>query len=119
MAGELVINLPTITYNKTPFAEALAPGILTVTVTGKQVSHGAPTLSTSPANLNKGNVGTIGFVFIKNLDATNTVQYGSDGVLFNLSLKPTEWAIHRWNAAQVSAKASAGTPIIEYWMVED
>jgi hypothetical protein len=119
MASELTINIPSITYVKAPFSEQLTPGILLITVTGKQVSHGSIGLSTSDTTLNKGNIGTLGYVYFKNLDAVNNVTIGSDGTLFNLTLKPGEFGVIRWNAAAIHAKSAAGTPLLEYWMVED
>jgi hypothetical protein len=119
MANELTINLPSITYIKDPFSENLTPGILQVSVTGKQIAHGSIGLSTSDTTLTKGNVGTIGYIYFKNKDNTNNVTIGSDGTLFNLMLKPGEVAVVRWNAAAVHAKASVGTPVLEYWMIED
>jgi hypothetical protein len=119
MANELTINLPTITYIKAPFSEMLAPGILNVNVTGKQVTHGSIATSTSDLTLNKGNVGTIGYCVFHNQDATNNITIGSDGTLFNLMLKPTEWSVVRWNATAIHVKASTSTPLLEYWIVED
>jgi hypothetical protein len=119
MANELTINLPTMTYVKAPFNEMLTPGIQATSVTGKQVAHGSIGLTTGDTTLNKGNIGTYGYVYFKNQDATNNIQIGSDGTLFPLLLKPTEFAVVRWNAAAIHAKASVGTPILEYWAVED
>jgi hypothetical protein len=119
MANELTINLPTITYIKSPFSESLAPGVLQVTVNGKQVVHGSIGLSTADLTLNKGNIGTYGYIYFRNQDNTNNVQIGSDGTLFGQMLKPGEAAVVRWNAAAVHAKSVAGAPILEYWAVED
>jgi hypothetical protein len=118
MANELIINLPSFTYIKSPFNENLAPGILQVTVTGKQISHGHIGLTTGDTTLNKGNIATYGFVYFKNWDTTNNVQIGSDGTLYPIILLPTEYSIMRWNAAAIHAKAFAGTPLLEYWAVE-
>ena len=119
MANELTIQLPSFTYVKAPFNESMTPGILAVSINGKQVVHGSIGLTTVDATLNKGNVGTYGYVYFKNQDATNNIQIGSDGTLFPLMLKPGEFSICRWNAAAIHAKAAVGTPILEYWAVED
>jgi hypothetical protein len=119
MANELTINLPTMTYVKAPFNEAIAPGILAVSINGKQISHGSIGLTTGDTTLIKGNITTYGYVYFKNQDATNNIQIGSDGTLFPLMLKPGEFGVVRWNAAAIHAKATVGTPILEYWAVED
>jgi hypothetical protein len=126
MSNELSINLPTITYVKSPFNENLqpflanpTPGVLQVSVNGTQIVHGFVTLSTADAVLNKGNVSTIGWILFKSGVAIGNIQIGSDGTLYPLILKPGEGFICRWNAAAVHAKASSGTPQLEYWMVED
>jgi hypothetical protein len=119
MAAELTINLPSFTYIKAPFSENILPGILQVTVNGKQVVHGAIGLTTGDSVLSKCNVSTIGYVYMKNLDITNNIQISDDGTIYALMLKPGEFALFRWNAAAIHAKATAGTPILEYWMVED
>jgi hypothetical protein len=119
MANELTINIPTITYVKPPFNEMLAPGIVQVSINGKQIIHGSIATSITDSTLNKGNVATIGYCVFHNQDTTNNVTIGSDGTLFNLMLKPAEWSVVRWNAAAIHVKAAASTPILEYWVVED
>src|SRR5882724_1470315 len=89
-------------------------GVLTVPVTGGHHIYDEVTLSTSDAALSKGNVGTIGRFFAKNLDSTNNILIGSDGTLFPIILKPGEWIIGRWNAAAFHAKGSAATPKLLY-----
>lgn len=116
----LTVNLPSLTlsggvYNN----ELITPGVLIVSVTGVHAIHDQAALTTSPVNLNKGNIGTIGYCYFKNLDVTNAIQIGSDGTTFQILLKPSEFIVVRWNAANVSAKASAGTPSLEYLMVND
>jgi hypothetical protein len=120
MANELTINLPAITYIKDPFNENLTPGIMQVTVTGKQITHGSVPIPTA-ANvvLNKGNIGTIGYVYFKNKDTTLAIQIGGDGTTYPLTLKAGEVALVRWNTASLNAKSASGSPVLEYWAVED
>jgi hypothetical protein len=119
MAQELTINLPSITYIKDAFNELIAPGILQLNVNNKQISHGAPSIGTTNVSLAKGNVSTIGYVFLRNLDLSLPITIGSDGILYNLTLKAGEFALCRWNAAAIQCKTASGTVILEYWMVED
>ena len=118
MANELTINLPSFTYVKSPFNENMTPGVLQVTVIGKKIIHGHITLTTADTLLNKGNIGTYGFVYMKNWDSTNIVNIGGDGTTYPLALNPGEFWIGRWNVAALHAKSVAGSPLLEYWAVE-
>jgi len=115
----IAINLPAVTVTGSVYNENVLPGILNVICIGVHMQHDQTTLSTSAANLAKGNVGTIGYAYFKNLDNTNNIQIGSDGTTFQLLLKPGEFALVRWNQTNVSAKASAGAPALEYMLVEN
>jgi hypothetical protein len=118
MANEITINIPNITYVKDVYNDTMAVGVVNMSVTGKHAIHDNMPLSTGDLNVSKGNIGTIGFFLFRNKDVTNTIQIGSDGTLFPLQLLPGEVAIGRWNAAAVHAKAVAGTPGFEYWLIE-
>jgi hypothetical protein len=121
MANELNINLSSIGYLKGTVAVNISPvpSPLTVNCTGLHSVHDTVALSTSNLQLSKGNITTIGYVYVKNLDVTNTVQISDDGTVYPLSFKPGENGYFRWNAAQINAKASAGTPQLEYALFED
>jgi hypothetical protein len=121
MANELTINLTTISYVKGTIGIniAPAPAPATVTVTGTHTVHDQLVLSTSDSNITKGNIGTIGWIYVKNLDTTNNIIIGTDGSLYPLLFKPGEYGVFRWNGAAFHAKAVAGTPIIEYMIIED
>jgi hypothetical protein len=119
MANSITESLPSIVVTLDAITFNLAPGVLTVSVAGVHHIYDELALSTSDTNLSKGNVATIGRFFAKNLDATNIIQIGSDGLLYPLSLKPGEWIIGRWNAVAFHAKSAAGTPKLLYLLIED
>lgn len=52
-----------------------------------------------------GDVTSIGYVALKNLDATNPIHVGSDGTLYPIILRPGGWFIGEWNAAAIHVKA--------------
>jgi hypothetical protein len=120
MANTVIETIPTIAVQLDQIAFTLAsPGTLTVPVTGVHHVLDELTLSTTDATLSKGNIGTIGRFYFKNLDITNTIQISDDGSVYALALKPGEDAKGRWNTAAIHAKASAGTPKLYYLLIED
>lgn len=65
-----------------------------------------------------GDVSSIGYVFLKNLDTTNSIQIGSDGTLYPVILRaPGGWAIMEWNAAAIHAKASVAPCNLQYTLI--
>jgi hypothetical protein len=119
IANQVIENLPSISVTLDDITFQLTPGILTVTGSGGHHMLDEVVLSTSDSNLSKGNVGTIGRFFAKNLDVTNNILIGSDGTLYPIMLKPGEWISGRWNAAAFHAKSAAGAPKLKYLLVED
>jgi hypothetical protein len=120
MAQELRVNLPTVSFTKGTISINItpSPSPLVIDVAGENNMHDQVTLTTTFVSLNKGNITSIGWVYLKNLDLINNAQFGADGVLFPLLLKPGEFAAFRWNQAAVTAKSSAGTVNIEYMFIE-
>lgn len=117
MANELNIGATTITFNKSPNNITISPINLSITVNGIHYIHDQVTLSTTDTNLNKGNIGTIGFVYLKNMDGTNSILVGADGVNYPITLAPGNW-MFVFSMAAVHVKSSAGTPNIEYLLIE-
>ena len=67
-------------------------------------------------------VGTAGFAFFRNLDATNFVEVGveSGGTFYPLlKLKPGECALGRLTTTSVYARANTGAVLLETIVVED
>ena len=117
MAGELK-NTGRLTFSKAG-ADYSVTGSSTIDVTGFNAIKATKQLSTSDYNFDKGNVGTIGRVFVLNLDTTNNVIVGADGTNYPIKIKPGSFFCGEWNAAAVHAKSSAGTPYIDYVIIED
>jgi len=118
MAGELTVT-DSWTYAKGsvgPLQKAITG--LAVTVTGNDGVYDFATLSTSPAALNLGTLsGTLGWAWFHNTDTTNDIILltGSGGKQF-ARIKPGEFAHLRLgdDVTTPYAKASAGTPVLEY-----
>jgi hypothetical protein len=91
----------------------------TLAVTGFNAIKAVKQFSTTDYTFDKGNVATIGRVFIRNLDSTNAVIIGSDGTNYPIKIKPLSYGEFEWNAANVHGKSLAGTPYVEYTLIED
>ena len=117
MAGELK-NTGRLAFSKNG-AVFNVTGSSTIDVAGQEAIKAVKQFSTSDWTFDKGNVGTIGRVFIRNLDDTNAVVIGSDGTNYPVKVKPGSFGDFEWNAAAVHGKSSAGTPYVEYTLIED
>lgn len=77
------------------------------------------TIGITDETLNLGDVGTIGVVAVKNLDATNSITIGPDGTSYPIKLKPLEFGLFRWNAAAIHAKSLVAPCILDYAIISD
>jgi len=121
MANEITVNLSSISYTKGNVVINITPtpSPAVLSATGLHSVHDTLSLSTSDTTLSKGNIGTMGWIYLKNLDNTNNIQISDDGTVYAMMLKPGEYSWVRWNAAAIHAKATAGTPQLEYAIFED
>lgn len=76
-------------------------------------------VGTSDESLALGDISTIGWIYLKNMDATNYISVGSDGTLYPIKLKAGEFFLGRWNAAAIHAKANTGACNMEYILIPD
>lgn len=90
-----------------------------VTVTGDAFSHEVQSVGTAEEELAQGaELGTPGYILIKNLDSTNYVEVGSTTGVYDIRLKALEVALYRHNSATVYAKANTAACLVEYVLVE-
>lgn len=120
MANELNINLSSFTFLKNGIAINITPlpNPLSVTVTGLHSIHDQMAIPSVGLTLNKGNISTIGYAYFRNLDAAISINIG-DGTTNPIFLHAGEFALIRWNAANVNAQSASGTPLLEYMLIED
>lgn len=118
MPNEITINIPSITYVKGIYNDTRAfPAPITLDVAGEHAVHEKQALSTSAADLAKGNIGTIGFFLIVNLDgAINALV--SVGTTDFFTIKPGKIMLGYANTTAIKAKSDSGTPNLEYWLIE-
>ena len=93
---------------------------ISVTVTGDAFTSGVQAVGTTEEELAQGaDLGTPGYVFIKNLDTTNYVEIGSTTGVYDLKLKAGEIALYRHNSATIYAKANTAACNVKYFLSED
>jgi hypothetical protein len=67
-------------------------------------------LTTSPGNLDLGNIAAIGYILFYNADSTNNALIGSDGSIWQIIVPPLTFVGPiLWSAAAINAKSSAST----------
>jgi hypothetical protein len=86
--------------------------------TGDKYQSGVQTVGTSEEVLDKNDVGTIGYLGIRNADDTNFVQVGAIAANYSIKLLPGEGAIMPWKATNVYVKANVASCDMEYLMIE-
>ena len=86
--------------------------------TGSYFESGIASIGTVEETLDKGDVGTIGFVGVRNTDPTNFVQVGSSTGVYSIKLNPGEGFVARWNANSVFIKANTAACNCEYLITE-
>jgi len=90
-----------------------------VDITGDAFTHNVQSVGTSEEELTQGaDLGTPGYVLIKNLDATNYVEVGSTTGVYDIKLLAGEVALYRHNSATVFAKSNTAACLVEYIIFE-
>jgi len=118
MANEITLNLQ-LDYSKSG-AVLKRTVSMNVTVTGDSLTHGVQSVGTSEEALTiSADIGTPGYTFLKNLDATNYIEVGSTTGVYDIRLKAGEIALYRHNSAALYAKANTAACLLEYLVIED
>lgn len=118
MANELKI-IVSLDFSKGG-AKADRAESIRVDVTGDAFTHEVQAVGTSEEELAQGaDLGTPGYIFIKNLDDTNYVEVGSTTGVYDIKLKAGEIAVYRHNGTTIYAKANTAACLVEYWLIED
>jgi len=116
MANEVTIS-GTLRYAKSKAAASLSTAY-SATQAGDKYQAGVQTVGTSEEVLDKNDVGTIGYLGVRNTDATNFVQLGAIAANYSVKLLPGEGAIMPWKASNVYVKANVASIDLEYLMIE-
>ena len=120
MPNELKIRL-TVDYKKGDALPQKIRTFQTISVSGTNVKGlSVQAIGTSKENLEQPtDLGTLGWVFLHNLDPTNFVAFGDDADAPSIKLLAGESCFVRWNSTDVSAKADTAECAVEFLMLED
>jgi hypothetical protein len=119
MSAELNAILSTISFIKGKVSYSFNPGPRIINVNGTHMVADVGIAATSNGIVPKGSIGTIGWVWLENTDATNILNIGGDGTTYPFSLKPGEGAWFRMNAANLQCKSLVAPVGYFYVMIED
>ena len=93
-----------------------------VSVATEAIARMTQNIGTSEEALNLGNIATLGYIYIKNLDETNFVQLrtATSGTYF-CKLKPGEIAVFRFGSGVTAPYAIADTAAcdVEYFLISN
>lgn len=118
MANEIQTS-SNLTFSKNSSPSVNWSASASVTVTGNYYVSGVISVGTGDETIALGDIGTVGWVCLKNLDATNFITAGADGSSYPIKLKAGEDCKLRWNGAAVHVKADTGACKAAYVIVED
>ena len=90
-----------------------------IDVTGNAYVSSTQAIGTSEEEVVQGaDIGTPGYVLVKNLDATNYVEIGSTTGVYDIKLLAGEVSLWHHNSATIYAKANTAECSIEYTIIE-
>lgn len=119
MADELTVAA-SLAFSKSSRNVSITIGGTTFDVAGDKYSKIIQAIGTSEEALALGDVGTPGWVLVKNLDATNYVSLRpATGVADMIKMKPGEFALFRLAGAAPFAIADTTSCDIEIVIIDD
>lgn len=124
MANELTVTA-TLTYTPSAANQVkISPPAFskTITMTGDDHAQGTQQIGISTAEaLAKNDIGTTGWLLVKNCDANNYIELGISGFTTgtgSVKLKAGEFALYRTSSAPF-ALANTASVTVQYWLFED
>lgn len=118
MADELRINI-SLSFEKggATISKTKSPSL---DVIGNLFAHGVQNIGIIEEELTLiSGMGTLGYVYLHNLDATNFVTIGSVTAQLGIKIKPGEIAVFRTSGAGIFIKADTAACDVEYIIIED
>jgi hypothetical protein len=105
-------------YSKSPDSASLSTSFF-ADQTGDKYQAGVATIGTTEESLDKGDVGTIAYIAVRNLDTTNYIQLGSTTGVYAMIIKAGKGAVFPWGSATTPfVKANTAAVELEYLMIE-
>ena len=95
-----------------------------ISLSGTEYVDGVFSIGTSAEDINLGDVGTPGWVYIENYDSTNYIEGGYDTTRLDLNeavvkVKAGEPSLTRWGAATVTLRADTAACRVRVLVTED
>ena len=122
MANEITLNLK-LSVAKTYLVHTENPGTQSVTMTGTNAVGGVQNIGTTAEVLVVSDVGTCGYAYFRNTDATTSVDIGTGTGTFVpfLRLKAGECAVCRLGTNAPTAKSVSATLTVnlQYFILTD
>ena len=119
MADELKTTL-TLRYAKGSVTAKSPGATVSLDVSGEGIQSGVQSIDTSAEALGKGDISTIGWLWVKNLDLTNYVELSVDGgTNYMGKLQPSEEAFIPVHTANVHARANTAACNVQYMLIEE
>jgi hypothetical protein len=103
----------TLSYSANRISARLATSF-SADQTGDFFESGVQAIGTAEEELDYGDVTSIGFVGIRNMDDTNYVEVGRTTGVYSIKLKAGEGFVARWNGNTVFVKANTAACNVEY-----
>ena len=91
---------------------------INVTMSGDDYVAGTQVIGTSNETIALADIGTIGWVLIKNLDSTNFVEIGDDGTNYTVKLAAGEGCLFRFSGSSINLKADTAACRVKYLVLE-
>ncbi len=117
MANELRITAK-LSFNKSS-GKVTRGDTAFLDVTGDAFTHEIQSIGTTEEEIAQGaDLGTPGYLWIKNLDSTNYVEVGTSTGVYQVKLLAGEFAQFRPNGTTIYGKANTSACLVEYVLVE-
>ena len=120
MPDEIAIKLK-LSFDKGESSASIPVQDFTDTMTGTNHVKASQTIAfAAPENLAKGDIGTVGWLWVKNKDDTNFVKVGYDdgGFRSDVIVKPLKQVLFYSGQAQPKLQADTGNVAIDFFAVE-
>ncbi len=119
MANEITISA-SLSFSKGGKTASAGRSGLQDDMTGSNYFQGTQTIGTSEEALNKGDIGTPGYIWVRNLDATNFVEIRAGSSAADVvKLMPGKMALFYLASSTPYAIADSGACEIEYLILEE
>lgn len=119
MANEITLSA-SLEFLKATIGSSLSESALTFDVSGTDYVQASQAVGTTDEALDIGNITTLGYLFIKNMDSTNFVVYrDADDQGNAVKIKAGEIALFRAGTAAPFVMADTAECIINYLAIED